>query len=334
MEPLKTMNTTDSPLNRLYRIRKQLGYAKYVLLDGGHREVRYKWWLKRLNRWASNVLDQLASEGVLNPIDTPVESDIEVHMLCGHSHLTMGIWSLWSLLRWADGKMTPVIHSDGSITPEDVLRFRQFFGHVRFIWPEDAQRWVEQRLVGSEFEFLRSFFHTNFFGSRLVASHMSERARVVVALDSDVLFFDRPTEMIEQCFVPHESLALTSFRDEFDWVSVLAPVNEIEARCGSRIECGFNCGMVVIPKFGDEQFRFLERMLRAYTPEWRAHYFAEQSLMALMAGEFGWHPLPPLYQMGQPTNSPDAIAIHYVSNQAVRPRFFSEGLPRLVGRRP
>ncbi|WP_445172020.1 hypothetical protein [Microcoleus sp.] len=334
MEPLKTMNTTDSPLNRLYTIRKQLGYAKYVLLDGGHREVRYKWRLKRLNRWAGNLLDKLASEGVLNPIDTPVESDIEVQMLCGHSHVAMGIWSLWSLLRWADGKMTPVIQSDGSLTPEDVLRFRQFFPQVRFIRPEDVKPWVEQRFAGSEFEFLRSFFGTHFFGPRLLASHMSEQARVVVGLDSDVLFFDRPTEMIEQCAAAQNSRVVTSFRDEFDWVSVFASVKEIEARCGTRIECGFNCGMVVIPKFGDEQFRFLERMLRAYTPEWRAHYFAEQTLMALMAGEFGWHPLSPLYQIGQPTNSPDAIAIHYVSNQAVRPGFFSEGLPRLVGRRP
>ncbi len=252
MEPLKTMKMTDSPQNLMYAIRKQLGYAKYVLLDGGHREVRYKWRLKRLNRWADKLLDQLASEGVLNPIDTPVASDIEVHMLCGHSHLTMGIWSLWSLLRWADGKMTPVIHSDGSIAPEDVLRFQKFFPQVRFIWPEDAQRWVEQQLVGSEFEFLRSFFRNHLFGSRLVASHMSEQARVVVALDSDVLFFDRPTEIIEKCLVAHESLALTSFHDEFDWVTVLAPAKEFEARCGTRIESGFNGGMVVLPKFGDE----------------------------------------------------------------------------------
>jgi hypothetical protein len=246
----------------------------------------------------------------------------------------MGIWSLWSLLRWADGKMTPVIQSDGSITPEDVLRFRKFFPQVRFIMPEDVEPWVEQRLAGSEFEFLRNFFHTHFFGSRLLASHMSEQARVVVGLDCDVLFFERPTELIEQCAAAQNSPALTSFRDEFDWVTVFAPVKEIEARCGIRVEGSFNGGMVVLPKFGDEQFRFMERMLRLYTPEWRAHYFAEQILMALMAGEFGLHELPPLYQMGQPTNSPDAIAIHYVSNQAVRPRFFSEGLPRLVGRRP
>ncbi|TAF50503.1 MAG: hypothetical protein EAZ60_28720 [Oscillatoriales cyanobacterium] len=310
------MNSTPSPQNFLHRIRKQLGFAKYVLLDGGHREVRYKWRLDSLNRWAGNLLDKLSSEGVLSPIETPVASDVELHMLCGHSNVTMGIWSLWSLLRWADGKMTPVIQSDGSITPEDVLRFRKFFPHVRFLFPEDAKRLVEQRLAGSEFEFLRSFSHTHFFGSRLLASHMSEQARVVV---------------LEQCAVAHNSPALTSFRDEFDWVTVCAPVNEIEARCGTRIECSFNGGLVVLPKFGDEQFSFMERMLRAYTPEWRAHYFAEQMLLALTAGEFGWNELPVSYQMGQETNSPDAIAIHYISNHAVRPRYFSEGVARLVG---
>lgn len=334
MEPLKTMNKTDSPENFLLAIRKQFGYAKYVLLDGGHRDVRYKWRLDRLNRWAGNLLDQLASEGVLNPIETPIESDIEVQMLCGHSHVTMGIWSLWSLLRWADGKMTPVIQSDGSLTPEDITRFRKFFPQIRFTMPEDVKPWVEKRLAGSEFEFLRTFFGTHFFGSRLLASHMSERARVIVGLDSDVLFFDRPTEIIEQCAVAQNSPVLTSFRDEFDWVSVFAPVKEIEARCETRIQCGFNAGMVVLPKFGDEQFRFMERMLRAYTPEWRAHYFADQALLALMAGEFGWHELPSSYQLGEETNSPDALSIHYISNRKVRPRFFSEGITRLVGRQP
>lgn len=327
------MNATPSPQNFLHRIRKQLGYTKYVLLDGGHREVRYKWRLDSLNRWASNLLDQLTSEGVLNPIDTPVESDIEVHMLCGHSHITMGIWSLWSLLRWTDGKMTPVIHSDGSLTPVDVLRFQKFFPQIRFVWPEDAERWVEQRFSGSEFNALRGF-RSHIFWSKVFAFHMSEQARVVMSLDSDILFFDRPTEVLERCATAHESLALTSFRDEFDWVTVCAPVKEFEARCGTRIESRLNSGLIVMPKFGDEQFRFLERMLRAYTPEWRDHYFAEQTLMALMAGEFGWNQLPVSYQMGQETNSGGALAIHYISNQAVRPRYFTEGLAQLVGRRP
>ena len=327
------MNATPSSQNFLQAIRKQVGYAKYVLLDGGHREVRYKWRLDSLNRWAGNLLDQLASEGVLSPIETPVESEIELHMLCGRSHLTMGIWSLWSFLRWADGKMTPVIHSDGSLTSVEVLRFRQFFPQVRFIFPEDEERWVEQKFAGSEFQALRDF-RSHFFWSKVFGFHMSEQAKVVMSLDSDILFFDRPTEVIERCAIAHESLALTSFSDEFDWLPVLAPVEELNARCATRIESRLNSGLVIMPKFGDEQFQFLERMLRAYKPEWRTHYFAEQTLMALMAGEFGWHELPPSYQMGGETNSAEAMAIHYVSNQAVRPRYFSDGLPRLVGRRP
>lgn len=333
MEPLKTMNATPSSQNFLQAIRQQVGYAKYLLLDGGHREVRYKWRLDSLNRWAGNLLDQLMSEGVLSPIKTPVASDVELHMLCSHSNVTMGIWSLWSLLRWADGKMTPVIQSDGSISPEDVLRFQKFFPQVRFLLPEEVGSLVDRRLAGSEFEFLRTFCHTHFFGSRLLGSHMSENARVVVGIDSDVLVFDRPAEVLEQC-AALKGRALTSFRDTFDWVSVCAPVNELEAQCGARIESRFNGGLVVLPKFGDEQFSFMERMLRAYKPEWRAHYFAEQMLLALTAGEFGWNQLPPSYQMGQETNASEAIAIHYISNQAVRPRYFSEGVSRLVGRRP
>lgn len=83
------MNATNSPQNLMHdAIRKRLGCAKYVLLDGGHREVRYKWLLERPNSWAGNLLDQLASEGLIKPIETPAASDIQVHMLCDRSHIT------------------------------------------------------------------------------------------------------------------------------------------------------------------------------------------------------------------------------------------------------
>lgn len=314
----------------LHKLRKSLGYWKYIIFDGGHKEITYKWRLKRLNRWAARTLNAQMAKKLIRPIITPVESPIELHMLCGHSQATMAIWSLWSLLRWAEGQLAVVIHSDGSLTEADFLRFRKFFPNVQFISKEEGHRWAEQRFAGSEFDYLRDF-RKHICSFRVLSAHRSEHARTIVMLDSDVLFFERPTELLERLTITDPSdLSFTSFCDEFDWVSVVAPHNEFYERCGVKIQPEFNAGMIVVPKFEDEQFQFLERMLRSSNPEWRTHYFAEQILLAFAAGEYGCYFLPPTYQIGQETNSPDAASIHYVSNKAVRPRFFTEGINRLL----
>ena len=189
---------------------------------------------------------------------------------------------------------------------------------------------MEKRFAGSEFEFLRAFHREHCFGLRLLDFHMPERARVVVMMDTDVLFFHRPVDLLTRCIEAQEGPALTSFRDDFDWLSVMGTKEHIKAVFKIKIEHEFNAGMVVMPRFGDTQFRFFERMLRSYEPEWRKSYFAEQALWMLAAGEYGWRALPGSYQIGHESNPSDAVAIHYVSNRAVRPRFFTEGLPRLI----
>ena len=328
---VRTLSGLTEPRQGLFgAVRKRLGYAKYVCLDGGHRELRYRWRLRRLNHRAARTLEALLRDGVITPIATPADADLEFHMQCSRDHTTMGIWALISILRWVDGKAGLVVHSDGSLVPDDMARFRQFFPEVRFVLPEDGRRWMEQRLAGSDFQLLREF-RAHVFAPKLLQIHMSERARTVVIVDPDVLFFHRPEELLASFDTPGPEL--TSFREEFDWVSVIAPPKdgEIDSRCVTRIERDLNSGMVVMPRFGDEQFHFLERMLRAYKPEWRVHYFAEQALVAQAAGEFGWRPLPSnTYKIGSVEWTPDTVAFHYVSNKTVRPRFFEEGLPAVI----
>ncbi len=159
---------------------------------------------------------------------------------------------------------------------------------------------------------------------------MSEGVRTLVMMDTDVLFLERPVEVLDDCFRDRADGRFTSFRDEFDWIPVMAPSDEFRKRCG-KFEPMFNAGLVVMPRFGDEQFQFLERMLAAYEPAWRGHYFAEQALLVLAAGHYGWNDLPhPQYKIGDGSDSAGATAIHYVSNKAVRPTFYTKGLNHLI----
>ena len=46
--------------------------------------------------------------------------------------------------------------------------------------------------------------------------------------------------------------------------------------------------MVVLRPFSDEHYHFIERNLHALKKEWREHYFAEQIILGLVAGTYGW----------------------------------------------
>ena len=315
-------------------LRKKIGFAKYVLLDGGHREVRYRARLAWLNRRASRMLDLLASKGRLGPVATPEHSDVEMHTLCGHEFVTMGIWSLLSILRFAEGKVALVLHSDGTITDADVDRFRHFFPNIRIVFPEESLAWAEDRLAGGGFELLHHFHAHNSFGPKLLRPHMSEGARTVIMMDTDILFFQRPSEILDRALMDGAPATVTGFEDGADWLSTLTSPGDIEAACGRRIDPRFNAGMVVLSRFDDDDYHFLERNLRSFKPEWREHYFAEQISLALVAERRGWDKLPKdRYRIGpgDPTTiGPECVAIHYPSNKYIRPRFFTEGLPHLI----
>ena len=115
---LKSLNLNT----RIVSLRKRLGYAKYVCLDGGHREVRYRWRLARLDRGAARSWEGLWRRGALTPIECPSRADIELHSMCGHKTAAMGLWSLWSFLRFAEGRIA--LH-------DPLRRHPQASGHCR-----------------------------------------------------------------------------------------------------------------------------------------------------------------------------------------------------------
>ena len=162
----------------LGKIRKKLGYAKYVCLDGGHREVRYRWRLDRLDRSAARWIDSLVGSRSLARVETPTNSEIELHILCGHKQVTMALWSLWSLLRWAEGRISLFVHSDGSLTQDDASRFREYFANVRLVTPEEGREFVERRLAGDQYHLLRSFHEGHFFGIQGASCSTSTCPRV------------------------------------------------------------------------------------------------------------------------------------------------------------
>jgi hypothetical protein len=303
----------------LGRIRKALGYYKWYFLQGGRKKSAYQREALRMQKQSERELPRL------KPITIPEQSETEVHIFCGTKQAVMAIWSLWSFYHFAGADYAAFVHSDGTLSGEDAERFRKFFPGIHIV----DLAWAEQRfqsvLAGPEFARTRQFRDEEFFGRKLLHPHLSEHGKVIFLLDTDILFFGRPTEVIDsftRAITLGQAAAGLDVRNSY-----VADPQIIRERLGVKIADRLNCGMMVVPKFTRDDFLLIERSLRGFDPEWFKSYFPEQTLDAIVAGERGWTPFSDRYPVGR--GDPErSIAIHYASG--LRQRMFTEGVPRLL----
>lgn len=302
----------------LRQFRKTAGYYKWYYLQGGRKRTSYQREASRLQKKSARHLS------LLPPIELPVESDVEVHVLCGAGQAVMAIWSLWSFSHFTGGRFATFVHSDGSLTPADVKRFQRFFPQIHCVDPGSFDAEFRDQ-IGGEFSHVRRFRDAHRFGHKLIDPHLSQRAKAILLLDTDILFFSRPDELLDRCELSKSGRQITSGRDAA--CAYVADRDVLSDRLGVRIAEKLNAGLVLMPRFDRADFALLERCLRAFEPEWITSYFAEQTLYAIVAGEHGWHPLSDhRYPVGK--GNADSTAIHYASG--LRQRFFTEGVPRLL----
>lgn len=122
------------------------------------------------------------------------ESKAELHVLAGASQFWNCLLALKSLLRFVR-HISIAIHSDGTITDEHAEIFRKHFPGVRLI-----SRQVADKLVGTalkDFPSCREFRSKNVVMSQVFDFLILSRTERVIAMDSDVIFFDWPEEVID-----------------------------------------------------------------------------------------------------------------------------------------
>lgn len=303
----------------LHQIRKALGYYKWYYFQGGRKNSAYQRESLRLQKASERELHRL------KPIAIPEQSQTEIHLFCGNKQAVMAIWGLWSFYHFAGADYAAFVHTDGTLTSEDAERFHHSFPNIHLV---DA-KWEEQRfqtiLAGPDFARTRQFRDEDFFGRKLLHPHLSEHGKIIFLLDTDIVFFGRPTEVIESF---NRAATLGQVAAGLDVRnSYVADPQAIRERLGVKIADRLNCGMMVVPKFTRDDFLLIERSLRGFNPEWFNSYFCEQTLDAIVAGERGWTPFSDRYPLGR--GDPErSIAIHYASG--LRQRMFTEGVPRLL----
>jgi hypothetical protein len=258
------------------------------------------------------------------------KSSVDVCMVCGRRHFDMGIAASWSLLRFVpDWRL--VVFSDGTLGPEEERIWRRVVPSMRVIRRDDFASTVEGALAG--FPLLRQMWQRNRYHAQLIDAHLAGESSYLLLLDSDVLCFQKPTELIDKSrsLTPSISWNLCKHHKNCYCASNSLLKRGLEYALPDCV----NAGLVLTPRFGPHELAKMEGVLERVSgvvrdPDWITHFFVAQTVYAAMAVKFpGSSPLSADYAVSTRLSRP-AVMRHYVSVPGIRARYFTEGIKELL----
>lgn len=262
----------------------------------------------------------------LPPVPIRGERRFEIHMLCGHRDADMGVWASWSMMRFLDGGGYLYVHSDGSLTAQDEALWKEAVPAMEVISRSHADAEVEKRLAGTRHLIpWRAGYKTS---PQLIDAHLFGEAPVRLIMDSDVLVFRKPEQLIDALGRP----VFTWCRDVRDAYS--ASPELFQEVLGIRLPQRFNCGMLGTPHLQQEDFLQLDELLERIRVDGRIdlfRYWACQTYYALLSTFVeGSAVLPSEYDTIPGKTPGECVLRHFVGVANTRYRYFEEGIPRLL----
>ncbi len=252
-------------------------------------------------------------------------ANVPVHVLTGDKDWLLAAWALASFLHFSETGWPIVIHDDGTLPEEAVEVFKGLFDSCRIILRAESDADLSQVL--RPYPFCLDYRNTHPLGLKVFDMAHYARGERFIVLDSDVLFFRRPQEIINWAKGPlAKDCWFNEDAHEASLITASEAREELNVKLWNRVNSGL--GLLYRPAI---DFDFCDRAL-AVTSILRGHIWrVEQTLFALCASRQGKGGLlPKTYEVSLKKHaSKDVVARHYVG--AVRDRFFAEGLKRLRG---
>lgn len=290
----------------LYRhlYRKPKNKVKKSIREGGPVE---QWKTQK----GEEAMREAASElPPLSPPPNPSVGPRTVYFLTGENFWHQTLFCFVSLQRHCENRITPMIYGDGTLSSEYKTRIRRVVPWVKFQEQEEIEARLDDALPVSKYPTLRERRLEYVHLRKLTDFHAGSSGWKLV-LDSDMLFFDRPSLLIEWLEDPDHPMHMRDAEESYGYTREL-----MEELAGAPIPERVNVGMVGFQSEGID-WDTLEHWCREMNEREKSSYLQEQALTAmLVAGrERSVAPRPeyltlPSMEEGR---SPSAILHHYVA---------------------
>jgi hypothetical protein len=259
------------------------------------------------------------------------DGPLEVHMLLHHQRLLEGIWALYSFAHFTRLPCQIFVHSDGSLTDTDTARLEYVLPGARVISRDHADRVVMSRLqdlgLSTSIRFRNSLvFALKLFDPFFFGNHSS-----FFLLDSDVLFFQRPHELLADLSDPSDGGPVSLYSPDNGFRYCLSR-ETLRALLGQECIADFNPGVVRAGRSVLNLARIEQYLQR---PEFwgsssRPHYYGELTLWAMQLTAAGARQLPASYAITPPLDGTQPTSGHFCGGGYPATWFYSRGLPQLA----
>lgn len=167
-------------------------------------------------------------------------ADTEIHSLLMHKHVGMYILAIKSFLRFYHD-VAVVVHDSGDLKLADKKLLEENIVNIRIIALPEADAVVEP-LIGPEFSRVRKI---NKLAMKLFDILLLSPGKKVIILDSDILFFSRPDEVINWITQDNNTCLYVS-----EWpqeaMKKTTQISLLEKETSHKIDGSFNSGFLCL----------------------------------------------------------------------------------------
>lgn len=277
----------------------------------------------------SSAIRYRLTSSILRTAPCPVgkhagEGDVEIHLVCYWRDYLQAMWALKTFYRFASVNYPLVVHIDGFVTHRMIRAFTRHFPGVTIVERNEADRIVRAFLADRRLDNLLSEHTRNVFVRKMLDVHVLARSSKILVMDSDVLFFNRPVELLDTTLQGHDALFMRDCS-----CCYTAPVASIERIVGTPVMANLNAGLLLMKREA-LNLATMEDCLQHSELTQGDPAFLEQTLYAagLCASKVSYLPPSYLLSMELGVRTRELVARHYAGNS--RELMTNEGMTHLI----
>ncbi len=200
---------------------------------------------------------------------------VALHLLTGRRFWYQTAFCLWSFARQTGQRLAPVIYDDGTLSDEYREPIARLFPATRFVAQAETVARLDAQLPIAQFPVLRERWRNYPNIRKLTDVHLGSSGWKLV-LDSDLLFFHRPTLLVEWLGRPQQPLHAVDCATSYGYSRPL--LNELAAQPVAEL---VNVGLTGLNS-GEIDWEKIECWCRTLINREGANYYLEQALVAML----------------------------------------------------
>ncbi len=301
-------------------LKKLIKYIVHRLNWRVKKRIRYVGWNGIRVAYYKNIYAKIILK--TKPMVCTDEGRFELHTLTCEKDSLNTLWSLKTFCTFSEVRPRVVIYDDGSLSEAAIDIFSEHFLNCQIIRRDRFHRDMEDFLKVHRMSLENSKMKSFYLALKLFGPMYYAKSEYILCLDSDVLFFQKPREMLK-----HMENGTPFYMNDYQ-NAYSHPIELLNSLLKINLPHRINSGLFYIAKrdFADN-IGLVESYFRK-VPKCYGMGWLEQTLAAILLSKANAVRLSSDYQISREPVTDETISHHFV-NDGSRPDFYAVGLRRL-----